>query len=92
MKGRFQQTTNQRILFRLVQFYIRLDRAVKEEDKNIVDIKILKNELSRVKENIGEDISKYVTNNIFVLPESLSLKFSKFEFEYRGVVFQIGNN
>lgn len=78
MSGKFHQNINEKLLFRLVGLFQVLNRTLfsfelSEDEK----LSKLRAEFFESKRLVGDDISNYVTNNIFCLQEFKDKKSPK---------------
>lgn len=87
MKGKFNREVNNRLLFRLVQLFMELERLSKETPEKINSGKV-SGVLEDTRLCMGSDISNYVVNNIFAAPQAKDLVYPKFQFSHSELQFQ----
>jgi hypothetical protein len=90
MNKRSQQIINKKILFRLVELFLKLEKESKSPDE--LTHGLINREIQETKRIIGEDISNYICRNIFVHPKTKNLIFPKYQFSHKDIRFQFGLN
>ena len=77
---------NKRLLFRLVQFFMNIERRAKENPGSINSSQL--NKLTKgLRSDIGHDIAFYVIKNIMIFPEGKDIVYPKFQFEHNEIKF-----
>lgn len=90
MNKRAQQIINNKILFRLIELFLKLEKETKAPDE--LTNGLIHREIQETKRIIGNDVSNYICRNIFVHPDAKNLLFPKYQFSHKDIRFQFGLN
>lgn len=86
MNKRTRQQINNKILFRLVELFLKLEKESKVTDE--LTNSIIQRKLQETKRIIGDDLSLYICNNIFILEDVRDRLFPHYCFNYNGIKFE----
>ena len=90
MNKRTQQQINNKMLFRLVELFLKLEKESKFADE--LTQGIIQREIQETKRIIGEDLSLFICNNIFILEDARDRLFPNYHFRHNDIKFEVSLN